>query len=224
MRIEESLAADLKVLETVSRNIANARTDGYRRVRAAPIFETHMQDNAVQPALVASMVDQKAGTLRYTGRSLDFAVDGNAYFEVEGPNGPLFTRRGAFAVDQNRTLVTAQGYPVMGLEGPIVLGEGEVSVTPAGELFSGATSLGRLSLAVPVDGTLKESGDGFYRMTREEATNVVVRQGFTEASNVDLLDEMMSLVMASRHFAMGQRVFATRDALVGESIKKIGEF
>ena len=60
-----------------------------------------------------------------TGNALNVAISGDGFFEVQGPNGSLYTRNGNFTVNEDGVLTTSQGYPVVGQGGEITIDAGE---------------------------------------------------------------------------------------------------
>src|SRR5262249_32675163 len=70
---------------------------------------------------VGSYTDFRPGLSIYTGNPLDVAIDGDGFFTVRGPEGPLYTRNGTFVGDQDGQLLTRSGHPVLGTNGPITL-------------------------------------------------------------------------------------------------------
>ena len=179
-------ALDAK-LRTISNNLANANTVGFKRDRAA--FETLMYQTE-RPAGAPAGADSRfgmglstgagvrvAGTERVhaqggisvTGNALDLAIEGDGLFEVTLPDGrAAYTRAGAFTRDAEGRLVTPQGYPLApGIAIPegateITIGpDGTVSAMMPGETT--ATDLGRLTLAGFINPAgLEPSGNNLY--------------------------------------------------------------
>lgn len=177
-------------LRTISNNLANANTVGFKRDRTA--FETLMYQTT-RPAGAPAGADARfgmglstgagvrvAGTERVhsqggftvTSNALDLAIDGEGLFEVRKPDGTAaFTRAGAFTRDSEGRLVTPQGYP---LEPAIQIPEGATEITIAGDGTLSATmpgetapaELGRLALSVFINpGGLSPQGENLFRET-----------------------------------------------------------
>lgn len=124
-------------LDTISNNIANANTPGFKRDELT--FQEYLTANEKEqqvmnvprvPASIESFydmqggdksyvdlkgtfTDQSQGSLRHTGNKFDIAIDGKGFFEVMTPQGVRFTRAGNFTLDGNGRLVTKEGYPVL---------------------------------------------------------------------------------------------------------------
>lgn len=186
-------------LRTISNNLANANTVGFKRDRAA--FETLMYQTT-RPAGAPAGADARfgmglstgagvrvAGTERVhsqggftiTSNALDIAIDGEGLFEVEMPDGtPAYTRAGAFTRNSEGRVVTPQGYPLApsieipeSATGITVGGDGTVSAMLPGE--TSPTELGRLTLSAFINpGGLEPVGENLYR---ESAASGAPQQG-----------------------------------------------
>ena len=66
------------------------------------------------------------GPVHSTGRTLDVALNGSGFLVVDTPNGPRYSRAGALTITRDGTLATADGYPVLGDRGPLVVGTGRI--------------------------------------------------------------------------------------------------
>jgi flagellar basal-body rod protein FlgF len=232
-----SMHADMARIERVAMNIANAQTAGYKRevVTATP-FAARVDDAA---GAVAVHTDQRAGTLKRTGESLDLALAGAGWFEVATPQGVAYTRQGHFRQDAQGRVVTQQGHPVLGVGGEIVLLTATPVIDAAGRVFEGAAAAdgpGRAGVAplaqlkvVQFDGTpaMQRLGDGLFVLQGEPVLAaegaVQVRQGFLENSNVSHMHEMVRLLETVRHMESLQKVALSYDEMLATSIRKLGE-
>ena len=155
-----------------------------------------------------------------TDRAMDLAIQGKGFFVVETPEGPLYTRNGAFQIQRDGRLVDLNGRNVAGADGPIIVpstvNEQSISVSPDGTLRSGDTALGRLRI---VDFGADESGltaKGFNCFSASAdrvpapAANFVVHQGYQEASNVRSVEEMVNLMVVSRMYETNMSILRKR--------------
>src|SRR3982751_5034870 len=118
------MAAQELNVQVISNNIANLRTTGYKKQRAA--FQDLIYDHVRRVGAQASDqgtilpvgVDvgggvKTVGTLAPTGNELDVAVRGEGFFKIQVPDGTYaYTRDGSFQMDAQGRIVTAQGNPV----------------------------------------------------------------------------------------------------------------
>lgn len=227
-----SMHLDMARVERVSMNIANAQTAAFKREGVAPAqFGQRVQ---AQASAMAMYTDERPGTLRNTGQSLDFALASPGWFEVTTPSGAAYTRAGSFRTDAGGRLVTQQGHTVSGVAGEIVLPHGAPTVDGAGRVFEGptarqgATPLAQLKVVRFAPGAqIQKLGDGLIRVQGTPVAagedTVQVRQGFLENSNVNPLEEMVRLMEALRHVETLQKVALGYDELLGNAIRKLGD-
>lgn len=226
-----SMHADLARMDRVAMNLANAQSAGYKRdVSVASAFAAR-----VEAAAPAVQIDERPGTLKATGQSLDVALTGPGWFEVATPQGTLYTRQGSFRLDAAGRLVTQQGLPVMGLSGEIQLLSSTPVMDSAGRLFDSAAARGGTApplaqlkvVQFEAGARIQRAGDGAMRV---EGTAMLapegsydIRQGFLENSNVSQMHEMVRLLEAVRHLETMQKVALGYDDMLGAGIRKLGE-
>ena len=208
-------------------NLANANTVGFKANLAA------FQSRAIQGPGLSSRVyataqatgwDTNSGVLNATGQDLDLAIQGKGWFAVQAKDGKeAYTRAGDLHVDSSGMLMTANGLPVLGDGGPLlvpaysaisVARDGTVSIVPAGQQASTMAAVGRMKLVNPADTDLKRGDDGLFRSINgnplaSDAT-VTVTSGALESSNVNVADAMVQMIALSRNFEL--QVKAMRSA------------
>lgn len=236
-----ALRADQSRLELIGRNAANASTPGYRRnVVAAVGFDSlieaqagaHAPQGASAPLLphLRNGIDPTQAGLVLTGRPLDMAIEGPAYFAVARGQGIALTRAGGFRLDADGWLVNGRGDKVQGLKGDIRLGTQEdVKVDARGVLtVKGVVQDTLKLLAVPEgdsvssdDGMILSSSSGDY--VEPAAGAAVVRSGFLESSNATGVRESIGMVETARHFESVIRLLQGYDEVLGKAIQKLGE-
>jgi flagellar basal-body rod protein FlgF len=207
-------------LEAQANNIANASTVGFKAERIVySAVETEARgkgtsdkQNLVAGVMTASGTDFTAGSIQQTGRSLDVAIDGDAFLQVQTPRGPRFTRAGNLTLNANGQLVTKNGDLVVGDNGPITVpGDGELSIGGDGTLSAGGKTFDQLKLVRfgnPAAALIKE-GDSLFMMTgagqpQENVTSKVV-QGALENSNINSISEMVAMINNNREFESLQK-------------------
>ncbi|MFH1884118.1 MAG: flagellar hook basal-body protein, partial [Planctomycetota bacterium] len=166
-----------------------------------------------------SVFDFSQGNMVETGRPLDFALYGKGFFVIETPNGPLYRRNGMFYTNQNGQIMDSQGRIVAGEAGPITIpsdvGIGQVSVSSDGSISTGDIAIGKFRLVDFGDNEDKvvPYGENCYWMPSENniqpvaAENIVVNQGYQEASNVKIIDELVDMIMVSRLYEANMKFF-----------------
>lgn len=171
------------------------------------------------------------GTLSNTGNPLDLALDGNGYFQVQLPGGRLaYTRAGNFTRSAEGTLVTAQGYAV---QPAITVPEGAsaIAVGPDGTvsaLLAGSaepTELGQITIASFTNPAgLQALGDNFLSETAAsgpaqlgaagEGGRGTIRQGMLEASNVNVVEELVDMIETQRAYEINSKLIAAVDEML----------
>lgn len=199
-------------VELVAQNVANADTAGYREVAAtfalAPMDGSPLQSASVTGA--GTRFRTLDGDLRTDGVDTHLALRGDAFFVL---GDGTFTRDGSFRLDADRTVVTADGTPVLTDAGPVTLEEGETLSVDADGLVSGSIQgeVGRLRLVRLPDG--QPLGGNRWSGTPSGADQVSVVQGAVEGSNVDPMRAMVELMEASRFFEAQQKAMQTSDEM-----------
>ncbi|MBM4017745.1 MAG: flagellar hook basal-body protein [Planctomycetes bacterium] len=216
--------------EAIAHNLANASTPGYKRlfctlVGGAP-GAAGGPGGAAAPILGESSVDFTQGAIVHTGRPLDLALHGKGFFVVETPQGERYTRNGTFQTSAQGQLVDSGGRTVAGDAGPIVIprtaGEAGVSVAADGRIQAGSTVLGKLRIVeFEKPEALVPAGEGSFRAPRTAAplpaAKTTVQQGFQEASNVSVVNELVGLITVTRLYEANANIMNKR----GEMAKTI---
>lgn len=238
---ELGMINDMRQLEIISQNLANANTNGYKRDlpvngASAAQFDTLLAGFTdgvrLERELVPQLerrVDPSQGTLKFTGNPLDVAIEGDGFFELTTAAGTRYTRRGAFMMDVNGRLVTPDGHIVNGLGGDIRLPNSTPRIDAQGRIWDGENMVAQLKVArFDEAAPLLRVDGGLYAFAGRGETAMAptggVRQGHLEASNVNVMDEMVRMITTTRHFETTQKVITGYDEMIGEAISTIAEF
>ena len=171
------------------------------------------------------------GNMQETDNSLDVAVSGRGYFQVLMPNGEInYTRDGSFKLDSTGQLVTSGG---MSIEPNITIPndaisvsigrDGTVSVQQPGA--GGAVQLGQIQLADFVNPSgLNPIGENLYTESVASGAPVIgtpgedefgtVYQGSLETSNVNVVEELVSMIETQRAYEMNSKAISTTDEML----------
>ncbi len=238
-------------LDVISNNLANVSTNGFKRARA--VFEDLLYQTIRQPGAqssqttqipsglqigtgvrpVASERIQTQGNLQQTGNSLDMAIQGSGFFQVQLPDGTTaYTRDGSFQRDSQGQLVTSSGYvvqPAITIPADalsITVGkDGTVSVTQPGQTAS--TQIGTIQVANFVNpGGLLSTGENLFLETSSSGAPTVstpgtngtgvINQNYVETSNVNVAEELVSMIEAQRAYELNSRVVTTADQMLSK--------
>jgi flagellar basal-body rod protein FlgF len=217
--ISLSLRADIATLNTISNNVANTATPGFRAGRSIPTFESQL--GGVTPPVAVDLSD---GSLQLTGGPLDLALRGHGFFQVEHNGQTLLTRAGNFRMDTNGNLVNANGDTVVGGSGALTLTDNKVRIDATGEIWSGQHSLGQLKIVDVASPEKLTVADGGFSYDGELSTwKGSVQQGAIEHGNVDVAGETIRLIELTRHVESLQHAMSIYDKAMDTGINHIGE-
>ncbi|MCC2615086.1 flagellar basal-body rod protein FlgF [Aestuariibacter halophilus] len=212
-------------------NLANAQTTGFKaqleQARAMPAFGEGL------PTRVFSMTESpsnnyEGGAMIQTDRNLDAAIQGSGWFSVLDQQGnEAYTRAGSFQLSADGALQDAHGNLVMGDAGPIYLPiplsniniatDGTVSVRPQGAPETVQEEVGRLKMVNPDVRDMQRGEDGLFRLKNgdiaDEDIAVRMRTGMLEGSNVNAIDEMVSMISLQRHYELQVKMMKKADSL-----------
>ena len=180
---------------------------------------------------VATEKSHSQGTIQQTGQSLDMAVSGRGFFQILRPDGDIsYTRDGSFKLDSTGQLVTSGGYP---LEPAITIPEDALSVTvgidgTVSVLQPGSgtpSQVGNITLADFVNPTgLDPIGENQFRESLSSGSPTVgtpgesgvglISQGALETSNVNVVEEMVSMIETQRAYEMNSKAISTADQMM----------
>ncbi|MCR8724367.1 flagellar hook-basal body complex protein [Frigidibacter sp. ROC022] len=222
----------LKELEVVANNIANASTTGFRRedVTFAEFIDRlgKGDDSLSMTAALVRRIDSSQGTLNPTGGPFDLAIQGEGYFLIGTPQGPMLTRAGDFTTNESGELVTPEGHHLLDLGGaPIFVppDAGDFAIGTDGTVQANGLPLAQIGLVAPDDPTdLQRRGNGLFESPGgfSPVADAVILQGFTEAANVNPIAEISRLIEVQRSYEQGQKFMDQEDERIRNVIQTIG--
>ena len=223
----------LDEMQVVANNIANISTTGFRR--EGVVFSEFVKALEDDPSLSMALgnvrvTDLEQGTLAQTGGTFDFAIEGEGFFMLEGADGPLLTRAGAFLPSETGELVTADGLRLLDSGGaPIFIppDAASVSLSADGTLSADGRPLTEIGLFLPSDPNDLTHRDG-VRFSAPGGTEPVfgtasILQGFVESSNVNPISEIGRMIEVQRAYEMGQQFLTQEDERVRNMIRTMGQ-
>jgi flagellar basal-body rod protein FlgG len=236
-------------LDNIANNLANSSTAGFRRRRLQ--FQDLLYQNLVMPGAAAtqqttvaaglqiglgtraaaSEIVQMQGDYSTTGNPLDLTVQGQGFFQVTLPSGETaYTRSGAFHLDSQGNVVTADGNPIApsitipnGATSVTIGSDGTVSVTTPGQ--QATQQVGSIQLALfPNPGGLNSVGKNLFLATTASGDPILgtpggseglgtIEQGVLEQSNVNVVEEFVQMILAQRSYEANSRVVQAADQM-----------
>jgi flagellar basal-body rod protein FlgF len=207
--------------QLLANNLANASTPGFRAelstFRAVPVRGDGSSTRVFALEATAGHSDAP-GPVTNTGRSLDVAARGNAYFALQGLDGTeAYTRGGALEVNADGTVVNPQGLPMLGDGGPLVapanaqIDVGEDGTVTARVGAQPPQSLGKIKLVTPdADNRLQRGEDGLFRGPLggplPADANARLQSGALEGSNVNPIEAMVGMIAVARQFEVQMKL------------------
>jgi flagellar basal-body rod protein FlgG len=186
--------------------------------------------SGVRPVSTARVFTQ--GNVQKTDNALDMGIQGDGFFQILLPDGTTgYTRDGSFQKDNQGQIVTSAGYPLQpNITIPatalsVTIGtDGTISITQAGTAAS--TQLGNIQLANFINPAgLQSMGQNLFLETAASGTPTpntpgtngagIVNQGYVETSNVNVAEELVTMIQTQRAYELNSKVISTSDTMLG---------
>lgn len=223
-------------MDVVANNMANVSTAGFkaevplaREVARKPAEALDRPQDVRFVEGWALQRDMRTGPLQQTGNALDLAIEGEGFFAVQTQAGPAYTRDGRFSLTAEGLVVDREGRPVLddaGAEIALNPALPPPTVTNQGLMRQNGVEVARLGVSTfKTPGALEKIGDNLWRSTdepAEPATQMTVRQGFVEGSNVNAVMEMTRMLEIARAYESATRVVRNTDELRSRAIDRLG--
>ncbi len=180
--------------------------------------------DGIQPAIT------EEGSYIETQNKLDFAIKGNGMFVINTPYGIRYTRDGSFNLDNDNKLVTKNGYAVLGTRGEITLDGTEIHVDEAGTIFLDGQEIDNFRIAIfDEQSKLRKQGENLFYLLdggllpeNEEGSEIQIRQGYLETSNVNVVREMVDMITAYRAYEASQKAIQAQDQTLNRAVNDVG--
>ena len=239
-------------IDNIANNLANANTAGFKARRVE--FQDLMYQSVIQPGAaagsqtvvpsglqlglgtrpVSNEIVYSQGDFQQTGNAYDMVIQGKGFFQIRQTSGDLaYTRAGAFHLDRNGNLVTAQGDPLEpqitipnDAQAVSIAEDGTVSYTRQGQ--TAAQIAGQIQLAMFANPAgLNSLGGNLYRPTDASGDPVIgnpggqegigsLLQGYLESSNVSVVQEFINMIVSQRAYEANSKVVKAADEMYSE--------
>ncbi|MBQ8982389.1 MAG: flagellar hook-basal body protein [Lachnospiraceae bacterium] len=240
-------------MDVIANNIANADTTGYKKVSpTAQSFDRQLairvdddsdgylykgiDDISLGVKIGETYNDFSQGSFRESGGTYDLALEGSGFFTISmtdkaGTEHIRYSRDGAFTVTTDGFLVTKDGDYVLGQNNQRIQIPGaqtaQVSIDTLGNIYADENFVARLQI-VDFDNYegLTLYGENQYDalpVAGIRAGDAYVRQGYLEMSNVNVINEMVTLITVSRAYETNQKMMQTIDSTLDKAVNDIGK-
>jgi flagellar basal-body rod protein FlgF len=205
----------------LANNLANVSTAGFKQDNLT------LKEGASEPGSAGTVAggahnithwtDFSQGAIHETERPLDVALTGSGFFVVQTPAGPRYTRAGALSVNAQGNLVSAGGFQVLGVGGPITVRSSKIVIGPQGDVQDDGQTVDTLRVVdFPKPYALIKESRGLFvpadvKVAPEAATDYQVIGGALEESNVSAVRTMVEMIDMLRKYETAQRAIQAED-------------
>ena len=233
-------------LDVISNNLANSDTTAYKKEGSTSqsfnsVLAIKINDSSVKyiPQPVGNMslgvkigetyTNYSDGNLEETGNTLDVALAGKGFFAISyadrnGNESIRYTRDGNFALSSDGTLMTKDGDFILDENGDMInIPPGtDISINESGVIYASGQEVARLQMVDFEDyNYLKKFGENMYIAVDGAVTqeaNCKVYQGYLEASNVNVIDEMVEMISVTRDYESNQKLIQSIDSTLETAV------
>jgi flagellar basal-body rod protein FlgF len=223
--------------DQIANNLANINTTGFKQSGTfIKAYQKYLVDDQHQPFANSEIktdetyVDYSSGAMVKTDSPLDVYIQGSGFLTVMTPSGIRYTRNGNLSMDNDGFIVTGHGSKVMGREGYLKIDKRyPVLISENGEILQEGMSKGSLRISdFKKPYKLLREGNSYFRPPSLEnavglSTDFSVKQGFLEASNVNSIQNMVSMISTYRNFEADQKALYAQDESLDKSVNQVGK-
>ncbi|MBE5939379.1 MAG: flagellar hook-basal body protein [Lachnospiraceae bacterium] len=245
------MANQQKRLDTITNNLANATTTAYKRegitsrafddmltYRAKDLQDAYYTKNIGTMSLGVKIgenyTDYSQGSIQETGNTYDIALEGNGFFSIlfmdkSGVESIKYTRDGEFVADADGFLRTKDGDYVLGEGGLIQIptNAAKVAIDEMGRIFADGQYIDTLAVTDFENyDYLEKYGENLLNAVdgaTEIDSKAVVRQGYLESSNINVVSEMVEMITIARAYESNQKLITTIDSMLDKSVNRVGK-
>lgn len=237
-------------MDTLTNNLANAATTGFKKEGTTAqsfndVLGYKIKDTSEHniPKRMGALnlgvkigenyTDYSQGSFKATENTFDLALSGDGFFEIEFKNkagdiSTKYTRDGSFTQDEEGYLVTKDGDFVLGTQGQHIKLNPleETTIDRTGKIFQNNAEVGQIQITAFEDTNyLEKYGENLYQTVEgavEQASDAQVYSGYLEASNVQVVSEMVQLISVTRAYETNQKIIQTMDGTLDKAVNELG--
>lgn len=211
---------DISDVNRISNNTKNVNTVGFKA-----LLKTGDEEN--KAVNVNKLLSLSAGEIKATERSLDLAINGDAWFVLKDNASFYLSKDGQFFIGDNGKVINKSGYALQGIQGDIFLMNADIKVNSVGELKHDGKTLDSLMMLKPTQIKPAQIQAGFIKIKDlsqlSASVNSEIRQGYLEGANVDPSAAVISLMSNKRHIETMQRTLSVYDSIMQKAISDLGK-
>lgn len=240
------MITNMQRMDVITNNMANADTTSFKRdhvvshqfselmmhrlydpwnLPGVRLFKATAIGNVAPGVFIDDVfTDWTQGSLRQTHSPFDLALQGQGFFVVNVNGQEFFTRDASFTTF-NGMLLTQEGGRVQGINGDIVLPDGQAVISETGRIYVNGEYIDTLMLTTFTDlHSLRKMENNLFRTTEDSVRMGFegrVRQGFLENSNSNVVNEMVQMITLSRAFETNSRILSIQEQTLGRAVNDI---
>ncbi len=241
-----------KRLDVIANNVANAATTGFKteyvtsqsfddmlKIKVRDRSENYDRDEFIGKVTLGVKIgqeytDYQQGSLRGTGNTYDLAIDGNGFFRMRvvdtaGNEHFRYTRAGNFTINSEGMVMDMDGNRLQGEGGDLIVptDAADVAIDKNGAVYADGEFVDNIALTDFEDYKyLKKFADTMYEpvegATEVEQPTGLIRQGYLEQSNVNVVRQMTNLIAITRAYEANQKVVQTMDSTLEQAANSVG--
>lgn len=244
------MANEQKRLDIIANNLANSATIGYKEEKVTNqsfdnLLTIKINDESeaylnkaigyMSPGVKLGEVytDYGQGSLRQDENPYSLALDGKGFFKMAvtdkaGNISTKYTRNGSFTMTKDGYIVDEDGNHLLGEAGAIQIPTDatDIVIDEGGDIYANGAFIDKISTTDFEDyNYLAKSGDTMYQPVNGAAelpSDALIRQGFTEQSNVNVVSEMVEMITVSRAYEANQKVIQSVDKTLDLAANSVG--
>lgn len=237
-------------MDTLTNNLANADTNGFKKEGATAqsfqdVLGVKIKDTSEYniPKTLGVMnygvkigenyTDYSQASIRETGNTFDLALSGNGFFEIEftnkaGETSTKYTRDGSFTLTKEGYLVTKDGDFVLDKNGNHIKldPQAETSIDRNGTIYQDGVNTAQIQITDFEDyNYLEKYGENLYQTVdgaTKQPADAQVYTGYLEASNVQVVSEMVEMINVTRAYETNQKIVQTMDDTLDKAVNTLG--
>lgn len=237
--VTRGMVAFQKENDVLANNLANVSTVGFKGQQVIyqsfpEMLMSRLDDSGKHEIgskgsgarVVGTVSNFNAGSLYKTDNDFDLSLEGPGFFAIQTPQGLAYTRNGHFTLNNLGQMVTAEGFPLLGKNGPVQTQGKNIQVDLNGIVKVDGMQDDQIRIAdFNNPNALERIGDNLYRAAtgvNQVPGTAEVRQGFLEQSNVNVILGMTQLINATRLYEMSQKTIQAQDDTLAKAVNDVG--
>lgn len=237
-----AMQTNMRRMDVTSNNLANINTNGYKKDGTVQRSFSEMlilrYDNKGKEEIGVlgtgvqmdqSYSDFREGNIQHTNNKLDLAIKGSGFFALQTSQGIRYSRNGNFYLNDQNQIVDSQGNFLLNQNNePIQIVPGrEISINNQGQIFLDELEAETINLVdfenyeqlSKIGNNLYQAEDGIEEIEAEQSS---IMQGYLEGSNVNVVEEMASMIEVTRAYESNQKVIQTIDNSLDKAVNDVG--